>query len=79
MAARDVATLLDCSNCEMPLVVLPLALFPSVADWDGNQIAKLPGEVTDHEGERVAMYTVVDGNGTFACPVCSETASFSFS
>ena len=57
MAARDVATLLDCSNCEMPLVVLPLALFPSVADWDGNQIAKLPGEVTDHEGERVAMYT----------------------
>ena len=78
MAART-ATLLDCSNCEMPLVVLPLALFPSVADWDGNQIAKLPGEVTDHEGERVAMYTVVDGNGTFACPVCSETASFSFS
>jgi len=71
MAARDVATLLDCPTCEMPLVVLPLSLFPSVADWDGNQLAKLPGEVTDHQGERVAMYTVVE-----ACPVCEETRSF---
>jgi hypothetical protein len=76
MAAPEVPSLIDCSRCEMPLVVLPLSLFPSVADWDGNQLAKLPGEVTDHRGERVAMFTVVDGNGTFACPVCEETASF---
>ena len=76
MAARDSdpARLLELRNAARRAS----ALFPSVADWDGNQIAKLPGEVTDHEGERVAMYTVVDGNGV-RVSVCSETASFSFS
>lgn len=76
MAVREVPSLVDCSKCEMPLVVLPLSLFPNVADWDGNQLARVPGEVTDHEGDRVAMFTIVDGNGTYACPACHESASF---
>lgn len=76
MAALEVPSLIDCSKCEMPLVVLPLSLFPNVAEWDGNQLARVPGEVTDHEGERVAMFTVADGNGTYACPACERSASF---
>ena len=76
MAALEVPSLIDCSKCEMPLVALPLSLFPNVAEWDGNRLARVPGEVTDHEGERVAMFTVVDGNGTYACPACEESASF---
>jgi hypothetical protein len=76
MAAREVPSLVDCRGCEVPLVVLPLSLFPGVAGWNGNQLAKLPGEVTDHEGERVALFTVADENGTYACPACEKTASF---
>jgi hypothetical protein len=47
-----------------------------VADWDGNRLGKLPGDVRDHEGDRVAMFTVVDRNGTYACPACESTATF---
>ena len=77
MATPETPCLIDCSRCEMPLVVLPLSLFPGVADWDGNRLAKLPGEVRDDEGDGVAMLTVVDRNGSYACPVCESTASFS--
>jgi hypothetical protein len=76
MAMLETPSLIDCSGCETPLVVLPLSLFPGVADWDGNRLATLPGEVRNHEGDRVAMFTVADGNGTYACPACEETASF---
>ena len=76
MATLETPSLVHCSKCDMPLVVLPLALFPGVADWDGNRLAKLPGDVRDHEGDRVAMFTVADRNGTYACPACESTTSF---
>jgi hypothetical protein len=43
MATPETPSLVDCSKCDMPLVVFPLSLFPRMADWDGNRAGQTAG------------------------------------
>ena len=73
MAERERPSLFDCPTCGTALVLLPLALYPGAAGWDSATCANLSGEIKDPDGNRVAMFTVVDSNDEYACPACTES------
>jgi hypothetical protein len=66
---------LKCQQCDMALVLLPRSLYPRAADWDTAQLAKFAGEIRYPGGDVVAMYTVPDANGNYACPACGTGGS----
>jgi len=76
-AATDKERTATCPDCNTELSLLSSEVYPHL-DLSGGNVADLPGPITDQlgGGNVVALYAVLEPDGTYVCPECKQRHTF---